>query len=66
MAGTVSALAASTVPLESEGGRCWPPVGDFELAVAVWPAVARLGLAWWFSKVSRAAGIAAQVEHTGI
>src|ERR1035437_9816057 len=40
----VSALAASTGPLESEGGRWWPPVGDFELAVAVWPAVARLGL----------------------
>src|SRR5450759_2297091 len=44
MAGAVSALPASTVPLESEGGRCWPPVGDFELAAAVWPAVARLGL----------------------
>src|ERR1035437_8268438 len=43
-AGAVSALPASTVPLESEGGRWWPPVGDFELAVAVWPAVARLGL----------------------
>src|ERR1035437_4189339 len=66
MPGAVSALPASTVPLESEGGRCWPPVGDFELAVAVWPAVARLGLGMVSSIVSRAAGIAAQFNHTGI
>src|SRR5450759_314818 len=66
MAGAVSALPASTVPLESEGGRWWPPVGDFGLAAAVWPAVARLGLGMVSSIVSRAAGIAAQSEHIGI
>ena len=35
MAGAVSALPASAGPLESEGGRWWPPVGDFGLGVAV-------------------------------
>jgi hypothetical protein len=40
MAGAVSAVLASTGPLESEGGRWWPPVGDFELGAAVWPVAA--------------------------
>src|ERR1039458_4122632 len=66
MAGAVSVVPASTGPLESEGGRWWSPVGDFELAVAVWPAVARLDLDMVSSKVSRAAGIGAQFEHIGI
>src|ERR1035437_6363518 len=66
MPGAVSALPASTGPLESEGGRWWPPVGDFELAVAVWPAVARLDLDMVSSIVSRAAGIGAQFEHIGL
>src|SRR5450830_1882146 len=44
MAGAASVLPAATGPLESEGGRWWPPVGDFGLGAAVWPAVARLGL----------------------
>src|SRR5450830_556466 len=66
MAGAASALPASTGPLESEGGRCWPPVGDFGLGAAVWPVLARLDLDMVSSKVSRAAGIAAQFKYTGI
>src|ERR1035437_4357881 len=66
MAGAISALPASTGPLEFEGGRWWPPVGDFGLGAAVWPAVARLDLDMVSSKVSRAAGIAAQIQHIGI
>src|ERR1019366_7193341 len=44
MAGAASVLPAATGPQESEGGRWWPPVGDFGLGAVVWPAVARLGL----------------------